>query len=54
MAENIPNLKKKTYIQKQEIQQIPDKMKPSRLKEYIVITMAKVKDERILKAAREK
>ena len=53
MAENFPNLKKKTDIQVQEAQRVPNKIKPNRHTPRH--TMIKVKDkERILKATREK
>ena len=48
MPENFPNLKK-TDIQIQEAQRVPNKMNPNRLR-HIIIKMAKIK-ERILKAA---
>ena len=54
MAEKFLNLKKKTDIQVQEAQKVPNKMNPNRpTPRHIIIKMAKVK-ERILKAAREK
>ena len=54
MAENIPNLKKETDTQVQEVQRVPNKMNPNRsIPRYTIIKMVKVK-ERILKAAREK
>ena len=54
MPENNPNLKKKTDIQVQEAQRVPNKINPNRpTRRYIIEKMAKVK-ERILKAAREK
>ena len=53
MAENVPNLKKDTDIQKQEAQRFPSKMTQNRpMSGHIVIKMAKVKDKRILKVAR--
>ena len=50
MAENFPNLKKKTDIQVQEAQRVPNKMNPKRsTPRHIIIKMTKVKDkERIL------
>ena len=56
MAENFPILKKKTDIQIQEAQRIPQKMNPNRpTPRHIILKMAKVKDkERILKVSREK
>ena len=54
MAENFPNLKKKTDIQVQEAQRVPNKMQLNRpTPRHIIIKMGKVK-ERILKAARER
>ena len=54
MAENVPNLKKKTDIQVQEAQRVPNKINRNKpTPRHIIIKMAKVK-ERILKAAREK
>ena len=42
MAENLPNLKKETYIQVQEAQRIPNKTdRPA--PRYFIIKMAKVK-----------
>ena len=42
MAENLPNLKKETYIQVQEAQRIPTKTdRPA--SRYFIIKMAKVK-----------
>ena len=53
-AENFPNIKKKTEIQVQEAQKVPNKIHPNRtIPRRIIIKMAKVK-ERILKVAREK
>ena len=55
MAENFPNLKKETNIQTQEAERVPNMMNPNRpMLRHIIIKMVKVKDERILKAAREK
>ena len=53
MAENFPNLTKEIYIQVQEVQRVPNKMKPKRpTPRHIIIKMPKFKDkERILKAA---
>ena len=55
VAENFPNLKKKTSIKLQEAQWAP-KFEPNRPKpRHIIIKMAKVRDmEKMLKAAREK
>ena len=44
MAENFPNLKKKTDIQVQEAQRVPNKMNPNRPTARHVINMTKVKD----------
>ena len=56
MAENFPNLKKKTNNHVQEEQRVPNKVNPRRsIPRHIITKMAKVKDEeRILKATREK
>ena len=56
MKENFPNLVKKTDIQVQEAQRVPNKLDPKRTTpRHIIIKMPKVKDkERILKAPREK
>ena len=56
MAEKFPNLRKKTSIQVQKVQKVPNKLNPNRpTPRHIIIKMAKVKDkERILKATREK
>ena len=56
MAENLPNLKKKTDIQIQETQRAPNKMNANRpTPRYIIIKMAIIKDKKkILKATREK
>uniref|UniRef100_A0A8D1N251 L1 transposable element RRM domain-containing protein n=1 Tax=Sus scrofa TaxID=9823 RepID=A0A8D1N251_PIG len=44
MAENLPNLKKGTDIQVQEIQRVPSKMNPNRsIPRHIITKMAKVK-----------
>ena len=52
MAENFLNLKKKTDIQFQEVQKVPNKMNPKRsLPRYIIIKMANIQDERILKGS---
>ena len=54
MAKNFPNLKKKTDIQVQEEQRVPNKINQNRpTPRHIIIQTAKVK-ERILKATREK
>ena len=55
MAGNLPNLKKETDVQVREPQRIPNKMNLNRpTPSYIIIKMAKVKDnEMIPKAARK-
>ena len=55
MAENFPNLKKKTDMQVQDPQKLPNKMNPNRpTPRHIIIKMAKVKDKkRIVKEAKE-
>ena len=53
IAENFPNLRKKTDIQVQEAHRVPYRINPKRTKpRHIVIKMAKVK-EMILKTARK-
>ena len=55
MIENFPNLKKETDMHIQEVQKAPNKLNPNRpTPRHIIIKMAKVKDERIKRAAREK
>ena len=56
MKENFPNLAKKIDFQEvQEAQRVPKKLDPRRsIPRHIIIKLHKVKDERILKAAREK
>ena len=56
MAENFSNLKKKTDIQGQEAQRVPNNMNSKRsTKRHIIIKKAKViNKDRILMAAREK
>ena len=56
MKENFPNLAKKIYSQEiQEPQRVPKKLDPRKhTPRHIVITLAKIEEERILKAAREK
>ena len=56
MTEKFTNLLKKTDIQIQEAQNVPNKINPKRpTPGHIIIKMLKVKDkERIIKAAREK
>ena len=55
IAENIPNLKKETDIQAQEVQRVPNKMNSNRpTPRHMIFKMAKTNDkERILKAERE-
>ena len=54
MAENFSKVVKKTDIQVQEAQRVPNKINPNRpISRHIIIKMSKVK-ERILQAAREK
>ena len=54
MTENFPNLKR-TDIKIQEAQRAPNKLNPNRpTPRYIIIKMAKIDKEKILKAAREK
>ena len=53
MKENFPNLAKE--IDFQEAQRVPKKLDPRRnTPRHIVIKLSKIKDERILKAARGK
>ena len=56
MKENFPNLAKEIDFQEvQEAQRVPKKLDPKRnTPRHIIITLAKIKEERILKAAREK
>ena len=56
IAENFPNLGKKTDIQVQEAQRTPNMIKPKRpTPRHIIIKMTKIKEkERILDAARER
>ena len=56
MKENFPNLAKEIDFQEvQEAQRVLKKLHPRRnTPRHIVITLPKVKEERILKAAREK
>ena len=54
MAENLPNLGKKTDIQVQEEPEVPNEVKPRiSVPRQIVIKISKVK-EKFLKTAREK
>ena len=53
MKENFPSLAKETEFQ--EVQRVPKKWDPSRnTPRHIIITLAKIKEERMLKAAGEK
>ena len=56
IKENFPNLTKEIDFQEvQETQRVPKKLEPRRnTLRHIIIALAKIKDERILKAAREK
>ena len=56
MKENFPNLAKEIDFQEvQEAQRVPKKLGPRRnTPRDIILTLAKIKEERILKAAREK
>ena len=56
MKENFPNLAKEIDFQEvQEAQRVPKKLDPKRnTPRHIIITLPKIKEERILKAAREK
>ena len=54
--ENLPNLSKEINFQEeQEAQRVPKKLDPKRsMPRYIIITLSKIKEKRILKAAIEK
>lgn len=53
-AENVLNLGKETGNQVQEAQRDPNKMNPKRsIPRYNIIKVSKIKDKRILKAARQ-
>ena len=55
MKENFPNLVKERNMQVQEAQRVPKKLGPRKhTPKHIIITPPKVKEERILKAARAK
>ena len=56
IKENFPNLAKETDFQEvQEAQRLPNKLGHRKhTPRHIIITLAKIKEERILKAAREK
>ena len=55
MKENFPNLVKEIDMQVKEVQRVPKMLDPRRnTPRHIIITLLKIKEERILKAAREK
>ena len=56
MKENFPNLAKETDFEEvQEAQRVPRNLDPNRhTPRHIIIKLPKIKEERILKAAREK
>ena len=56
MKDNFPNLAKEIDFQEvQEAQRVPKKLDPKRnTPRHIIITLAKIKEERILKTARER
>ena len=56
MKENFPNLAKEIDFQEvQEAQRVPKKLDPRKhTPRHIIITLPKIKEERILEAAREK
>ena len=56
MKENVPNLVKEIDFQEaQEAQRVPKKLDPRKhTPRQIIITLPKIKEERILEAAREK
>ena len=56
MKKNFPNLAKEIDFQEvQEAQRVPKKLDPRRnTPRHIIITLAKIKEERMLEAAREK
>ena len=56
MKENVPNMAKEIDFQEvQETQRVPKKLDPRRnTPRHIIITLPKIKEERILEAAREK
>ena len=56
MKENFPNLAQEIDFQKvQEVQRVPKKLDPRRnTPKHIIIALPKMKQERILEAAREK
>ena len=55
MKENLAYLAKELDLRVQEAQRVPKKLDPRRnIPRHIIITLPKIKEERILKAAREK
>ena len=55
IMENFPNLVKEIDSQDQEAQRVPKKLDPRKhTPRHIIITLPKIKEERIFKAAREK
>ena len=55
MKENFSNLVKELDMQVQDAQRVPNKLDPRRnTPRHIIITLPKIKEERILKATREK
>ena len=56
MKDNFPNLAKEIDFQEvQEAQRVPKTLNPrNHTPRHIIITLAKIKDERILKTARER
>ena len=56
MKENFPNLAREIDFQEvQDVQRVPKKLDPRKhTPRHIIITLPKIKEERILKAAREK
>ena len=55
ITKNFPNLVREKDTQVQEAQRVPNNLDPERpTRRHIIIKMARLKDERILKAIREK
>ena len=55
IVENFPNVGKEIATQVQEAQRVPGRINPRRNRpRHIVIKLTKIKDENLLKAAREK
>ena len=55
MKENFPNLAKEIDMQVQEAPRVPRKLDPRKhTPRHIIITLPKTKEEKILKAVREK